>query len=50
MNSSTDSNEVKAEITDILSGGGLKIDPSSFIEYICGTQADVRRKFSLSRK
>lgn len=50
MNSSTDSNEVKAEITDILSGGGLKIDPSSFIEYICGTQADVPTKIQFIKK
>ena len=50
MNSSTDSNEVKAEITEILSGGGLKIDPSSFIDYICGTQDDVPTKIQFIKK
>ena len=50
MNSSTDSNEVKAEITEILSGGGLKIDPNSFIDYICGTQNDVPAKIQFIKK
>ena len=50
MNSSTDSNEVKAEITEILSGGGLKIDPNSFIDYICGTQDDVPAKIQFIKK
>ena len=50
MKSSTDSNEVKAEITEILSGGGLKIDPSSFIDYICGTQDEVPTKIQFVKK
>ena len=50
MNSSTDSNEVKTEIMEILSGGGLKIDPSSFIDYICGTQDDVPAKIRFIKK
>lgn len=50
MNSSTDSNEVKTEITEILSGGGLKIDPSSFIDYICGSRDDVPAKIQFVKK
>jgi len=50
MNSSTDSNEIKAEITEILSGGGLKIDPSSFIDYICGTRDDISTKIQFVKK
>lgn len=50
LNSSTDSNEVKTAITEILSGGGLKIDPGSFIDYICGTQDDVSTKIQFVKK
>lgn len=50
MNSSTDSNEVKTAITEVLSGGGLKIDPVSFIDYICGTQDDVPTKIQFVQK
>lgn len=44
MASSPDSNEVKAAVTEILSCRGLKIDPGSFIDYICGSQDDVPTK------
>ena len=50
MSSSPDSNEVKAAVTEILSGGGLKIDPGSFIDYICGSQDDVPTKIQFIRK
>lgn len=50
MASSPDSNEVKAAITEILSGGGLKIDPSSFLDYICGSQDDVPTKIQFIKK
>ena len=50
LNSSTDSNEVKTAITEVLSGGGLKIDPGSFIDYICGTQDDVSTKIQFVKK
>ena len=50
MSSSPDSNEVKGAITEILSGGGLKIDPSSFIDYICGSQDDVPTKIQFIKK
>lgn len=50
MTTPVDSSEVKAEIIDILSGGGLKIDPSSFIDYICGSKDDVATKIQFVKK
>lgn len=50
LTSSTDSSEVRAAVTEILSDGGLKIDPSSLINYVCGTQDDVPTKIRFVKK
>lgn len=50
MTTPVDSSEVKTEIIEILSGGGLKIDPSSFIDYICSSKDDVATKIQFVKK
>lgn len=50
MTSNIDSSEVKAEIIEILSGGGLKMDPASLIDYICDDRDDVQAKIQFVRK
>lgn len=50
MTSSPDSREVKAAITDILSGIGLKIDPACFTEYICSSQDELPAKMQFIKK
>ena len=47
---SVDSGEVKNAIIEILSGGGLKIDPGSLIDYICGSEDDVATKIQFVKK
>ncbi len=50
MSASPDNYEVKTAIIEILSSGGLKIDPSSFIDYICGSQDDVPTKIQFIKR
>ena len=50
VKSSPDSGEVKAAVTQILSGSGLKVDPSSLVEYICSGQDDVPAKIQFINK
>ncbi len=50
MTTPIDSGDVKSAIIEILSGGGLKIDPGSFIDYICGSKDDVATKIQFIKK
>lgn len=50
INSSIDSEKVKAEITNILTEGGLKIDPDYFEEYICSQDKNPEDKIYFVKK
>jgi len=50
MTAPIDNGEVKTAIIEILSGGGLKIDPSSFIDYICSSKDDAATKIQFVKK
>lgn len=50
MNNSPDSKDVKAAIIEILSQKGLKIDPASFIDYICDSTDELPAKIQLIKK
>ena len=49
MASCIDTQDVKAEIVEILASGGLKMDPSSLIDYICRAKDDVPAKIKFVR-
>ena len=50
MNSSIDAPETKAKIVNVLSEKGLKVDPSSFIEYICESSDDLPEKMQFIKR
>lgn len=50
MNSNVDSKDIKAAIVEILSQKGLKIDPVSFIEYICSSADELQTKMRFIKK
>lgn len=50
LSSSIDSEEVKKAIIEILSDEGLRMDPSSFVDYICGSWDDVPTKILFIKK
>lgn len=50
MKHSADENEVKASITEVLANKGLKMDASSFIEYICNSADEVPAKLQFSKR
>lgn len=50
MNSSIDAPETKAKIVNVLSEKGLKVNPSSFIEYICESSDDLPEKMQFIKR
>lgn len=50
MKNGSDSKEVKAEIIDILSQRGLRIDPDSMIDYICSSSDEAHVKIQFVKK
>lgn len=50
INSGIDNGETKAKIVDILSEKGLKVDPTSFIDYICGSADELPSKIQFIKK
>lgn len=50
MNCNIDSKETKADVVDVLSKKGLKIDPSSLIEYICNSGDELPTKLTFIKK
>lgn len=50
MNSNKDKREVKTKVIDVLSEKGLKISPSSFVEYICESVDEVQVKIQFIKK
>ncbi len=50
MNASVDEQDVKVEVINTLTQIGLKIDPSSFVDYICESQDEVQDKIAFVKK
>ncbi|MBQ4557111.1 MAG: hypothetical protein IJA60_05645 [Clostridia bacterium] len=50
MNSDIDTSEVRAEVIDVLSKIGLRIDPQSFVDYICESDDEVQYKIKFINK
>lgn len=50
INSSVDTSDIKASIIEVLSQKGLKVDPSSFMEYICTPTDELSVKIQFIKK
>lgn len=50
MSASVDEQNVKVEVINTLTQLGLKIDPSSFVDYVCESQDEVQDKISFIQK
>lgn len=50
MRANNDSKEVKSAMVQVLSEKGLKVDPASFLEYICDSKDELPEKMSFIKR
>lgn len=50
MNSNIDSGEIKSDVVNVLSEKGLKVDPGSFIDYICDSSDELPAKIQFIKR
>jgi len=50
INSDVDSSEIKSDVINVLSEKGLKVDPSSFIDYICDSPDELPAKMQFTKR